>query len=77
MLNAEANVELDITAAEALDALRTSSRRRHRVRAGAGQAGPARGAGRAGLVDVIGEERIYMTLPTAVAAYREWVAAES
>jgi hypothetical protein len=32
---------------------------------------------RAGLVELIGEERMYMTLPTAVAAYREWVAAES
>jgi SulP family sulfate permease len=31
---------------------------------------------RAGLVDMIGEERMYMTLPTAVSAYREWVAAQ-
>ena len=27
---------------------------------------------RAGLIDTIGEERIFMTLPTAVAAYRSW-----
>jgi len=31
---------------------------------------------RAGLVELIGEERMYMTLPTAVSAYREWVAAQ-
>lgn len=31
---------------------------------------------RAVLVELIGEERMYMALPTAVSAYREWVAAE-
>ena len=43
---------------------------RHRLRHGPGQAGPARRAAAAGLVERIGEERIFPTLPTAVEAYR-------
>jgi SulP family sulfate permease len=27
---------------------------------------------RAGLIDTIGEDRIFMTLPTAITAYRQW-----
>src|SRR4029078_9889393 len=96
VLNAEANVELDVTAAEGLQSLITELRRRGMV------FGTARGTQdlrvvlrrgavcptarvkqdlrdvltRAGLVDMIGEERMYMTLPTAVSAYREWGAAQ-
>ena len=78
VLNAEANVELDVTAAEALQALITELRRRGMVFATARVKQDLRDVlVRAGLVELIGEERMYMTLPTAVAAYREWVAAES
>ena len=78
MLNAEANVVLDVTAAEALHALITELRRRGMVFATARVKQDLRDVlVRAGLVELIGEERMYMTLPTAVAAYREWVAAES
>ena len=78
VLNAEANVEIDITAADALHALITELRRRGIVFAMARVKQDLRDVlVRAGLVELIGEERMYMTLPTAVAAYREWVAAES
>ena len=47
VLNAEANIEVDITATDALEDLRASpDRARHRVRDGPGQAGPARRAAR-------------------------------
>jgi sulfate permease, SulP family len=75
VLNAEANVEIDATAADALAALITELRRRGVVVAMARVKQELRGAlTRAGIVDDIGEDRIYMTLPTAVAAYREWEA---
>jgi sulfate permease, SulP family len=78
VLNAEANVELDLTAAEALHALITELRRRGMVFATARVKQDLRDVlVRAGLVELIGAERMYMTLPTAVAAYRERVAAES
>ena len=77
MLNAEANVEVDITAADALEALRAELRRRGIVFALARVKQDLRDElTRAGLVDLIGEERIFMTLPTAVSAYREWAAAQ-
>jgi len=77
VLNAEANVELDVTAAEALQSLITELRRRGMVFATARVKQDLRDVlTRAGLVELIGEERMYMTLPTAVSAYREWVAAQ-
>ncbi len=73
LLNAEANVEIDVTAAQALDSLITELRRRGIVFATARVKQDLRDVlARAGLVEVIGAERMYMTLPTAVAAYREW-----
>ncbi len=71
VLNAEANVEVDLTALDALDQLRSELARR----------GIEFGMARvkqdlrddlvaAGLVDKIGDDRIFPTLPTAVAAYR-------
>jgi sulfate permease, SulP family len=75
VLNAEANVELDITAAEALGSLITELRRRGVVFATARVKQDLREVlTRAGLVEVIGEERMFMTLPTAVSAYRAWEA---
>jgi MFS superfamily sulfate permease-like transporter len=70
ILNAEANVELDVTSADALEELRQELGRR----------GVVFGMARvkqdlrtelvaAGLVERIGAERIFPTLPTAVAAY--------
>ena len=73
MLNAEANVEVDITATDALEALRVELSDRGIVFAhGPGQAGPADDLERSGLLDRVGPDRIFPTLPTAVAAYRAW-----
>ena len=73
LLNAEANVEVDITALDALDQLRDELERRGidfamaRVKQDLRDELEA-----AGLVDKIGEDRIFPTLPTAVEAYRKW-----
>jgi SulP family sulfate permease len=70
VLNAEANVEVDLTALDALDQLRAELARRGIVFAMArvkqDLLGPLEAAG---LIDKIGEERIFPTLPTAVEAY--------
>jgi sulfate permease, SulP family len=71
LLNAEANVEIDSTAAEALEALHDELQRRGIVLALARVKQDLRADLRAaGLLDLIGEERIFPTLPTAVAAFR-------
>jgi SulP family sulfate permease len=73
ILNTEANVEVDITALDAMDALRRELDRR----------GIAFALARVkqdllddldafGLTAKIGPERIFPTLPTAVAGYEEW-----
>ena len=49
VLNAEANVEVDITSVDALDGLRGAGRSRGGLRDGPGQARTARGPGRGGL----------------------------
>ncbi|MGH3884807.1 MAG: STAS domain-containing protein [Pseudonocardiaceae bacterium] len=73
LLNAEANVEVDSTAADALAALHAELKRRGVVFAMARVKQDLRDQlARAGLIDAIGEDRIFMTLPTAVAAYRNW-----
>ncbi|MBE1495724.1 high affinity sulfate transporter 1 [Amycolatopsis lexingtonensis] len=75
VLNAEANVELDVTAADALDRLREEFGRRGIVFAMARVKQDLRDdLVAAGLVAKVGEERIFPTLPTAVAAYRTWLA---
>ncbi|WP_414641786.1 SulP family inorganic anion transporter [Amycolatopsis sp.] len=75
VLNAEANVELDVTAADALDRLREELGRRGVVFAMARVKQDLRtDLAAAGLVAKVGEERIFPTLPTAVAAYRGWAA---
>ena len=76
LLNAEGNVEVDLTAVDTLAELR------HRL----SDRGIAFAMARvkqdmrdqldaAGFVDAVGDHRIYATLPTAVAAYADWYAA--
>jgi SulP family sulfate permease len=73
ILNTEANVEVDFTALEAVEAVRAELSRRGII------VGLARvkqdlldDLQAFGLADKIGRQRIFPTLPTAVAAYREW-----
>jgi high affinity sulfate transporter 1 len=71
VLNAEANVEVDLTALDAVDQLRTELERRGIVFAMARVKQDLLVLlESAGLVDRIGADRIFMTLPTAVTAYR-------
>lgn len=71
VLNAEANSEVDLTALDALDRLRIELSRRGVLFAMARVKQDLRDALRAsGMLDTIGDEHIYMTLPTAVAAFR-------
>lgn len=73
LLNAEANVELDVTGADALHQLRTELTRRDIVFAMARVKQDLRDQlNAAGLVDAVGDDRIYPTLPTAVAAFTDW-----
>lgn len=70
VLNAEANVEIDVTAVDALDQLRAELSARGIVFAMARVKQDMRDLlDAAGLVGAIGEDRIFMTLPTAVDAY--------
>ena len=72
VLNAEANVEVDITAADALEALRVELERRGIVFALARVKQDLRDdLEPSGLLDRIGADRIFPTLPTAVEAYRD------
>jgi high affinity sulfate transporter 1 len=71
VLNAEANVEVDLTALDILDQLRAELAGRGIVFAMARVKQDLRVMlESAGLLDKIGEDRIFMTLPTAVEAYR-------
>ncbi|MGW1894383.1 SulP family inorganic anion transporter [Streptomyces sp. NPDC002004] len=73
VLSTEANVEVDITALDAVDALRRELTDRGIVFALARVKQDLRTELDAyGLSDAIGEERIFPTLHTAVAAYRAW-----
>lgn len=73
LLNAEAIVELDVTAADALRELIDDLAERHVVFAMARVKQDFRAyLTRAGLFDVIDDDRIYATLPTAVEAYERW-----
>lgn len=70
VLNVEANVEVDLTALDALERLRAECERRGVVFALARVKQDLRDALRAaGMIEAIGEDRLFMTLPTAVAAY--------
>lgn len=73
VLNAEANVDMDMTAIDALNSLHDELARRDIVFA------MARvkhhlfvQLDAEGIVDRVGHDRIFATLPTAVAAYAEW-----
>ncbi|WP_179466372.1 SulP family inorganic anion transporter [Mycolicibacterium vinylchloridicum] len=71
VLNAEANVDVDLTALDALDQLRTDLNDRGIVFVMARVKQDLRDQLRAvGLLEKIGEDHIFMTLPTAVEAYR-------
>ena len=71
LLNAEANVEIDSTAAQTLESLHAELRRRGIVLALARVKQDLHvNLQAAGLLDLIGEDRIFMTLPTAVEAFR-------
>jgi high affinity sulfate transporter 1 len=71
VLNAEANVDVDLTALDALDQLRNDLNERGIVFGMARVKQDLRDQLQAaGLLDKIGEDHIFMTLPTAVEAYR-------
>jgi len=78
LLNTEANVTIDITAVDTLESLRQEVERRGIVFALARVKQDLRDdLERAGFVARMGEEHIFMTLPTAVQAYAAWSAEES
>jgi SulP family sulfate permease len=71
VLNAEANVEVDLTAMDALDRLRLECEHRGIVFAMARVKQDLRDAmNAAGILGAIGEGRMFMTLPTAVEAFK-------
>jgi high affinity sulfate transporter 1 len=73
LLNAEANVQVDLTSLEALDGLRTELKRRGIVLALARvKVELADDLRRAGVLERIGADRVFPTLPTAVAGYAAW-----
>jgi MFS superfamily sulfate permease-like transporter len=73
VLNAEANVQVDITAIDALDELRRELAVRQVEFAMARVKQDLRNdLEAAGFIDQIGRDRVFMTLPTAVEAYVEW-----
>ncbi|MFZ0833404.1 MAG: sulfate permease [Mycobacterium sp.] len=72
VLNAEANVEVDLTALDALDALRAELTGRGIVFAMARVKHDLHDALQAArILDKVGEDRIFMTLPTAVEAFNQ------
>lgn len=77
LLNAEANTEVDLTAIDALDSLRVALARRDIVFAMARVKQDMRAPlEAAGFVSKLGEDLIFPTLPTAVAAYARWYEGE-
>ncbi len=73
LLNAEANVDVDITAVDALEDLRAELSRRDIVFAMARVKQDLRDLlVRTTFVDRVGADRIFPTLPTAVAGFRLW-----
>ena len=72
VVNAEANVEVDLTALDALDQLREDLSRKGIVFAMARVKQDLRDSlAAAGLLAKIGEDRIFMTLPTALEAFNK------
>ena len=75
ILNMEANVEVDLTSVDALDQLRAELERLGVVLALARVKQDLReDLASSGFLDRVGQERVFMTLPTAVAAYIRWYA---
>ncbi len=73
IMNAEANVEIDITGADALDQLTRELDKRGITFAMARvKQDLLTDLRSAGIVDRIGSERVYPTLPTAVEGYLDW-----
>jgi sulfate permease, SulP family len=73
ILNAEANVDVDLTSLDALDELRAELERRDVVLAFARVKQELRDdLARSGFLDRVGQGRVFMTLPAAVAAYVLW-----
>ena len=73
LLNAEANTEVDLTAVDALETLRSTLDRRGIVFAMARVKQDMRDSLEAGgFVEQVGADLIFPTLPTAVAAYAAW-----
>jgi MFS superfamily sulfate permease-like transporter len=76
LLNAEANVEVDLTAVDALEEVRRTLAEHGIVFALARVKSDLRVVLEpTGFIDRIGEDRVFMTLPTAVSAYQQWYAA--
>ena len=76
LLNAEANIEVDLTGVDALDEVRRTLTERGIVFALARVKQELRAQlDAAGFVERVGEDHIFMTLPTAVVAYAEAYAA--
>jgi len=76
LLNAEANTEIDLTAVDALEGVRRTLAERGVVFALARVKFEVREIlASTGFIDRIGEDRVFMTLPTAVHAYERWYAA--
>jgi SulP family sulfate permease len=72
VLNADANVEVDLTALDALDTLRQELQRRGITFAMARVKQDLRDAlAAAGMIPKIGEDRIYLTLSAVVEAFRD------
>jgi sulfate permease, SulP family len=73
LLNAEANTEIDLTAVDALEEVREKLADRGIVFALARVKFELREIlASTGFLDRVGEDRVFMTLPTAVAAYQQW-----
>jgi sulfate permease, SulP family len=75
LLNAEANTELDLTAVDALEDVRNTLAERGIVFALARVKFEVREIlASTGFIDRVGEDKVFMTLPTAVSAYEQWYA---
>jgi SulP family sulfate permease len=73
ILNAEANVDVDLTSVDALEQLRGELEHRHVVLALARVKQDLReNLATSGFLNRVGQDRVFMTLPAAVAAYVEW-----
>ena len=76
LLNAEANTEIDLTAVDALEEVRRTLAERDIVFGLARVKFEVREIlASTGFIDRIGEDKVFMTLPTAVSAYQDWYAA--